>query len=263
MQKEDSLQELERELRNRTEEVETLKKGYDDFISLASHDLLSPVRKITTLLERFEQKCKGSIPEEANTYLERINHSLSTMSSLVNNITKLSLVRANPAMISAVNVNMIFDKILLNYKSEITAGEIVIHHDDIPLISSNEKDLEQLFKEIVVNAIKFKKPNIAAEIRVIYERLNEEEKRIYDLNPEIIFGRISIHDNGIGFKQDMAERIVKPFQRLHGNSTYPGNGIGLAICKKIAEVNGGIFTATGKENEGASFSVILPEFQNQ
>lgn len=262
MQSEESVTEIKNRLIEKTKEVEKLKSGYDDFISLASHDLLSPVRKITTLLERFEQKCKGSIPEDANIYLERINKSLGLMTSLVNNITSLSLIKAEPENVVEVDVNEVLDKIFSGFKSETDEGMLTVCKEQIPKMCGNPKDLELLFKELVVNALKFKNAGSPTEIRISYKRLNEEEKLINNLDSDKIYGQISFQDNGIGFKQEMAERILKPFQRLHGNSAYPGNGIGLALCKKIAEVNGGLFSACGKENEGATFSVILPEIQN-
>lgn len=262
MQNEESVTEIRNQLIEKTKEVERLKSGYDDFISLASHDLLSPVRKITTLLERFEQKCKGAIPEDANIYLERINNSLGIMTNLVNNITSLSSIKPEPENITGVDVNEILAKIFSGYKSETDSGKLSVQTEPIATLSANQKDIELLFKELVVNALKFRSEEGTIEIRISYKRLNEEEKLINNLNSEKIYGQISFQDNGIGFKQEMAERILKPFQRLHGNSAYPGNGIGLALCKKIAEVNGGLFRASGKENEGAIFSVILPEIQN-
>jgi len=94
----------------------------------------------------------------------------------------------------------------------------------------------------------------------LIDLLKQEEKIKLNLPPEIVYYEIRFADNGIGFNEEDATQILKPLVRLHGQSSYPGNGLGLAICDKIIKLHRGIFYAQGIENRGSVFVLILPEF---
>lgn len=262
MENEDKVKSLEIQLLKANQEINNLKSSYENFIHLAAHDLQSPVRKINTFLERFIEKCKKDIPEEAMSYITRINNSLDQLTSMIKDIANLAEIKIDRQQHEPVNLTDLFNSIISSMISKTECNTINFSIPALPVISGNLEELKYLFSELLNNSIKFKKTDCPLEITVNYSRLNNEEKMIYGLHAENIYANIMIHDNGIGFNKMLADRIVKPFERLHGNSTYPGNGIGLAICKKITESHLGIFQITGKENEGATSSVILPENQN-
>ena len=123
-------------------------------------------------------------------------------------------------------------------------------------------DAEQyccLFKNLLENAIKFSKKDSVPNIQIRSSVVSPEEKDQFNLEGDRLYYKIEITDNGIGFKKDYTEKIFRPFVRLHGKSQFPGNGMGLAICKKIMNVHHGIIYAESLENEGARFTLVLPE----
>ena len=121
--------------------------------------------------------------------------------------------------------------------------------------------MKQLFSNILSNAIKFKKPDAAVRVGVQAAKLSKAEKHVLSLPANQTFFRIEVRDNGIGFDPEYSEKIFQIFQRLNGKSEYPGSGIGLAICKKITEKHNGLIFAKSQPDEGAIFTVILPEKQ--
>ena len=121
--------------------------------------------------------------------------------------------------------------------------------------------MKQLFTNIINNAIKFHKENIAPKIIIETNVLSENEKLQYELKQNETYYKVQITDNGIGFENEYAMRIFQVFQRLHGKSEYPGSGIGLAICKKIMEHHHGIIYAENIPDTGARFTFIIPQSQ--
>jgi signal transduction histidine kinase len=121
--------------------------------------------------------------------------------------------------------------------------------------------MKQLFDNLLSNSIKFKKADEHPSIHIRSQRLTAKQKEQYHLNTSKNWFKIEFTDNGIGFEPEYSERIFQIFQRLHGKAEYPGSGIGLAICKKITEQHKGIIQAAGKPNNGATFTIILPECQ--
>ena len=129
----------------------------------------------------------------------------------------------------------------------------------LPLLQGSRTQYRQLFKNLLKNAILFGKSGTISAIEIRAEELPVDEKKYFDLPDNSSYFKITIADNGIGFRQEYAEKIFQPFVRLHGKSEYPGHGIGLAICKKIVSNHQGIIYAEGNTNEGARFMLILPQ----
>ena len=121
--------------------------------------------------------------------------------------------------------------------------------------------MKQLFTNILANAIKFRKPGAAPQVRISSEKVAEKEKSDRGLQADLNYFKIRISDSGIGFEQEYALKIFQIFQRLHGKAEYPGTGIGLAICKKIVDNHNGVLFAESSPGQGAEFTIILPENQ--
>jgi signal transduction histidine kinase len=131
--------------------------------------------------------------------------------------------------------------------------------DDLPFIVCNPLQIRQLFVNLLSNSLKFRKKDRKTIIRIGSRPATVEEKAAEKLPVDQVYYWITIADNGIGFEKEYAERIFLIFQRLHGKSEYPGSGIGLAICKKIADQHHGVIRAEGRPGDGAVFIVILPK----
>lgn len=127
------------------------------------------------------------------------------------------------------------------------------------MVISNQ--FNQLFQNLIANSLKFKKPETPPYISITHSFHRPDEIRHYNLSKAERYFKLTFKDNGIGFSNEYAEKIFFMFQRLHGKSEFDGAGIGLSICKKIAETHKGIILASGEENEGATFEIIIPVFE--
>ena len=254
------LEELEKKFEQLSITFDNYKKEYHEFIDIAAHDLDAPLRKLSALIERLTNKFKPVLTDkDAHEYITRINTSLDDMRSLIDGLTILSQIIADKREYTSCNIETIIEKTLADLQPIIKEKKAVITTSALPLAEGHLKQYNQLFRNLLDNAIKFSKEDTSPIINIRSTNITDEEKSYFKLQPEKQYCKIEISDNGIGFKQEYAENIFRPFVRLHGNSRFAGSGIGLAVCKKIVENYGGIIYAEGRENSGASFALILPQ----
>jgi two-component system CheB/CheR fusion protein len=136
--------------------------------------------------------------------------------------------------------------------------------DRLPEIEAVPFQMNQLFYDIIHNALKFSKINVPPLIHISANKVSKEKMKLHlGLNPKLHYWEIIFTDNGIGFDQKYERQIFSMFQRLSNSGKFAGTGIGLAICKKIVQAYSGEIYARGKENEGAAIHVILPVEQPQ
>lgn len=245
---------LEEQLQNTTDTLNNYKKIHNDFILIASHDLQAPLRKLSTFVERLNSKFKD-LPEEAKTYSERIQSAVISMRSLIDGLSSLSEVTEAEKSFQKCDLNELVQNIL----TDIQPGDnVTFTGSKLPVIEGNCTQLKHVFQNILDNAIKFQKKDSRLQITINAEEINEKEKKIFDLPAGKTYYKINIADNGIGFDDEYSEKIFNPFQRLHGRSEYEGNGLGLAICKKIMEKHNGIIYAKSSKDYGSLFILILP-----
>ncbi len=233
-------------------------KDYSEFIELASHDLDSPLRKLMLLSERLFNKLDDSIDADVKKYMERMQNSLSDIRSMVDDLSALAKLNSAPLTLSKCDIGNIINEAL---------HELIHHNDEKPVLSMEQLPVtegdatqyKKLFSNLLQNAIKFRWKGTIPEIKIYAEVLQDTLKESYQLPMEKAYYKIAVEDNGIGFREEDAAKIFTPFVRLNGKSEYPGNGIGLALCKKIVENHGGVIYAHGNEKSGASFILILPQ----
>ena len=256
------LEELEKKFEQLSITFDNYKKEYHEFIDVAAHDLDAPLRKLSALIERLTNKFKTVLTDkDAHEYITRINTCLDDMRSLIDGLTILSQIIADKREYTSCNIETIIEKTLADLQPIIKEKKAVITISALPLAKGHLKQYNQLFRNFLDNAIKFSKEDTSPIINIRSTNITDEEKSYFKLEPEKQYCKIEISDNGIGFKQEYAENIFRPFVRLHGNSRFAGSGIGLAVCKKIVENYGGIIYAEGRENSGACFALILPQIQ--
>jgi light-regulated signal transduction histidine kinase (bacteriophytochrome) len=255
---EERIMQLETELQKNTDALNRYKKEQEEFILIASHDLQAPLRKLSTFVERLTTKIKD-LPGEAKSYAERIQAAVTNMRSLVDGLGTLSEVTETTNNFRECDLNKLVQTILHDIQP---AENVTTSCSNLPVIKGNCTLLTHLFRNVLDNAIKFQKKDSPLQIIINSTGINEEEKKIFDLPANKTFHKIEISDNGIGFEDQYSEKIFQPFQRLHGKSEYEGNGLGLAICKKIMEKHNGIIYAKGAKDSGARFILILPETSN-
>lgn len=249
---------LEKELKQASEDLHGCKKEKEEFIFNASHDLKAPLRKLTTFTERLIRVAGQDLNEDALSCIDRIRKNVISMQSLIDDLSKLSEIEAKDfekCHLSDI-LNAVLEESSVPWKIESAA----IHIADLPVIYGNTSQLKLAFKSIIDNAIKFQPEGQRPEISISADLLKEEEKIKYHLPAENAYCAIQFADNGIGFNIKEAAQIFKPFVRLNGKSSYAGNGIGLAICDKIIKLHKGIVYAQPIQDKGSVFVVILPEF---
>lgn len=237
--------------------LERSNKELEQFASVASHDLQEPLRKIQTFGDQLKSKNGSTLNEDGHKYLDRMLGAADRAQVLINDLLSLSRIATKAQPFSRVDMNKLLRSVIadLEVRLEETGGQVEV--DDLPIIEADASQLRQLFQNLIVNALKFrsadKKPRIKISSRTI------ENKRLADVpgQPSSLC-QILVKDNGIGFDEKYLDRIFQPFQRLHSPQDYEGTGIGLSICRRIAERHGGDITAKSKPEHGATFIVTLP-----
>jgi signal transduction histidine kinase len=241
--------------------LESYKKNYAEFIDIAVHDLQAPLRKLSVLTDRLTTKYADISQNDVQVqeWIARINGCLTDMRSLIDGLSELANVTADSIQHASCSIPEIIKEIFREMDPVIKEKQAIITESHLPIIEGDAIQLTQLFKNILENAIKFGKTDIAPKINIRSQKLTDEEKKLAGLQQATQYFRIEISDNGIGFKQEHAQKIFQPFLRLNGKSAFAGNGLGLAICKKIVNNHQGIMFAESMENTGTRFTLIIPE----
>jgi signal transduction histidine kinase len=241
--------ELKKEIEERTKIEEELKRSNEDlqaFASIASHDLQEPLRKVIMFGDRLNAQFSREMNEKALGYLERMSDASARMQTLINELLLFSRVGSKAKPFSATNLEKIVREVLSDLESRLNRSKAKVVVEGLPTVEADGVQMRQLFQNLISNALKFHKKNIPPEV-IIRGHVNGSG-----------VCEILVSDNGIGIDDQYAQRIFKPFERLHGRSEYEGTGMGLAICRKIVERHGGAIAVISRPNEGCEFSVTLP-----
>lgn len=252
---EKTVYERTRELHQKNDELENRNHELQQFAWVASHDLKEPLRKIQTFNSLIGEKFLYD-NEQAKPYLERSIRSSKRMLDLIDNLLEYSRLSVS-ALFEPTDLQKILEDIMADLEVMIQENEASIHVGCMPVIEAVPGQVRQVFQNLISNALKFSKPGVSPEIRIGADRIRE---RNFDAppDPEGAYARITVEDNGIGFDEKYLDRIFTIFQRLHPREKYEGTGIGLAITRKIIDKHGGMITAKSRENQGATFIIILP-----
>ncbi len=254
---------IEDSLKNKMAALNQSNKELEEFAYVASHDMLEPLRKISTFSDRLSDKYKDILTGDGAMYLSRIIASAENMRYLINDLLEFSRVSSKEHSFEPTDLNEILRKAMTDLELTIEETGTRVTSPQLPVIDAVPSQMKQLFTNILNNAIKFRKEGVSPVISIDVAPLTAQERKKYELPASTTYHRISITDNGIGFEHEYATRIFQVFQRLHGKSEYPGSGIGLAICKKITEYHGGVIFAESTQGEGARFVFILPEHRKK
>ena len=232
------------------------------FSYIASHDLQEPLRKIMTFSSRLKDKYKSHLPEEARTYLNKIEESASRMAKLILDLLEYSRLLNEENLFVKTHLNAVVKNVLSDFELVIEQKKAAIHYDKMIAIDAIPLHVNQLFCNILSNALKFSKTDMAPVINISTHLLTPEDIKKYpNLNTQLPYCEIVISDNGIGFEQKYDQQIFVIFKRLNRRDEYDGTGIGLSICKKIVDNHHGIIFVESNLNEGSTFHIILPIHQ--
>jgi len=236
------LEKKENELRLAKTELERSNRELEQFASVASHDLQEPLRKISFFAERLAAGENDA--QKERDYLERVLSATHRMRTLIEDLLNYARVGTRAGSFEEVSLSDEIQTLLADIEIKVAETGAVIQIGELPTLYADRMQLRQLFQNLILNAIKFKKKDQTPQIEIRATPSGEGME-------------IRVIDNGIGFDQKYAERIFEPFRRLHGRAEYEGSGLGLAICRKIMARHGGTILAYGRPGEGAEFVLFF------
>ncbi|HVK60174.1 MAG TPA: ATP-binding protein [Bdellovibrionales bacterium] len=241
----------EEQLKLQARKLEISNRELEDFASVAAHDLQEPLRKIQAFSDRLKAKAEGTLVPEAVDYVNRIQNSAQRMQTLIIDLLSYSRVTTKAQPFVPIDLNQIVSQVVsdLIVRLEKTGGKVVFK--DLPTINADSSQMNQLFLNLINNALKFHRPGIPPVVEIKSRVLKGPRTRLDKCE-------ITIQDNGIGFDEKYVDRIFTIFQRLHGRNEYEGTGIGLAVCRKIIDRHEGQITANSIPGEGSTFIITLP-----
>ncbi len=243
---------LERRVAERTADLEERNKELQHFAYIASHDLREPLRKIRAFGDLLQNDAQDKLSEEADFYIQRMRSSASRMDDLLTDLLAFSRIATHTRPFTPVHVRQAISDAVEDYDLKISELDAVVDVQATGAVDADGSQLRQLMSNLIDNALKFRREGVEPRLRVHAS----VQPALEDASEEVC--RIVVEDNGIGFDEKYLDRIFEPFERLHGRSDYEGNGMGLAICRRIVQRHRGNITAESVPGEGSRFIVTLP-----
>jgi signal transduction histidine kinase len=257
---EEKVRQLNHKLLENIANLESANKDLERFAFMASHDLQEPLRKIRMFSDRLFSKYRDVLHEDAKM-VTRIQQAAERMQALIVDILAFSKISIDKSAFVISDLNVVLKDLLAEMEEEVHETQARISIDPLPPLVVSPTLMRPLFQNLISNALKYRKKDTEATIRIRSEvsiGVNDRDKNLVNR-----YCRIFVEDNGIGFDQKYAEEIFGMFRRLHNNGDYAGTGVGLALCKKIAELHNGYISARSKVNEGSTFIISLPIRQEE
>jgi len=235
---------LRDENRRTHEELARSNRDLEQFAYIASHDLQEPLRMVAMYTQLLAERYQGQLDASADKYIHYAADGALRMQALVQDLLAFSRVGRTGTDFQEIESLQVVEIALKNLQSTIQESAAEISRGDLPVIIADRTQMIQLFQNLVGNAIKFRGPD-PPQIQISAER--EEGKWCF-----------SVQDNGIGIAAKHVDEVFGIFKRLHTRAEYPGNGIGLAICKKIVEQHGGTIWVESHSKKGSLFRFTIP-----
>lgn len=238
----ETLQQINKELQRSNSNLE-------EFAHAASHDLKEPVRKIYFFTNQLKHQLSAHLGETDLRSFYRIENATQRMGNLIDDLLLYSHVSHRPHETENVDLNQKVQAVLEDLELDIEEKKADIHVEKLPIVKGYRRQLQQLFQNLITNALKYSKRDVPPHITISASRVTEN-KKAYHL--------ITVKDNGIGFDPEYADKIFQMFTRLHGKREYSGTGVGLSIAKKVVENHYGFIKAKSQPGEGSMFEIYLP-----
>lgn len=246
------LKEAQAELRRSNEELQLKNKELEQFAYIASHDLQEPLRKIRSFISLASRRITEE--QQETLYFENINRAAERMSHLIRDVLNYSTLSID-ANYEATDLSVVVQEILHDLEPSIEEKSAIISVEKLPTLHAIPSQMNQLFYNLINNALKFN--DGIPQIEISCRQVSAEETSEQNLNGPYYL--IQIKDNGIGIQDLYFEKIFSIFQRLHPQTVYQGTGIGLSLCKRIVENHNGIIRLESTVGEGSTFSIYLPK----
>jgi PAS domain S-box-containing protein len=237
---------LEKKVQQRTAELERKNKELEQFAYVASHDLQEPLQTTSGFVQLLRKQYYSRLDPTADQYIDYVVQASGRMKTLIKDLLDYSRIgRGNESR--QIDCNVLVQEVLADLHNVIVQNNVHIKTGQLPMLyNAYPSELKSLFQNLVSNSIKFRKPGLTPVLHIDALQTNG-------------FWQFSVKDNGIGIEEQYLEKIFVIFQRLHNRSTYDGSGIGLAHCKKIAELHGGKIWVESRPGEGSIFYFTIPD----
>ncbi|RPI33189.1 MAG: PAS domain S-box protein [Chloroflexota bacterium] len=243
------LKRAEKSLQEHMAKLERSNQALEDFAFIASHDLREPLRKVQAFGDRLKSRYIQELGDEGQDYIRRMQQAAARMQEMLDGLMMYSRVTTQGVAFMSVDLGQVVAEVLSDLEVRIkeTGGQVEI--GQLPVIQADPLQMRQLLQNLLGNALKFHRQGIPPIVKITCHLISGDRIQLV------------VEDNGIGFEEKFAGGMFKPFHRLHHRSVYEGTGMGLAICRKIAERHGGSISATGILEVGSTFTVTLPQDQ--
>ncbi len=235
----------QRDLAAKVEELARSNEDLEQFAYVASHDLQEPLRMVATYAQLIEERYADKLDDNGRKYVGYAVDGAVRMQALIKDLLAFSRCGRPGMEAGPVDCNQIVQRVLVNLQIAITQSGAFILPANLPNVWGNSSQLEHVFQNLISNAIKFRGERPP---RISIGAAKQDEEWAF-----------SVEDNGIGVLPEFAETIFCVFKRLHTRTEYPGNGIGLSICKKIVERHGGRIWVASWPGPGTKICFTLPD----
>jgi signal transduction histidine kinase len=229
-----------------TTELRHSKQHLRELLSIATHDLNEPLRKIRTFGDMIRRHSGDNLSVSSRYSLDRMMNATDQMALMIDGLIRYAHISDRPLDICSMDLNTVIREVVEDMERSYGNLREWLVIDALPTIRADALQIRQLFYNLIDNALKFRQDGVSPLVRITFE----QGGRTF---------RLSVSDNGIGFDGKYSERIFSLFERLEGRKRYAGNGIGLALCRRIVERHGGTLRASAAPGEGATFHIELPE----
>jgi hypothetical protein len=226
--------------------IQDKNRELEQFAYMAAHDLREPLRAVTLYLELFAKRYRGQLDDKADSFIHYAVDGAKRMDKLIKGLLHYSRVAVADASFTSVDTSKVFEEAVSNLDVAIRESGAVVTREELPTLTGDHTLLVQLFQNLLSNAVKFGQSGTAPEVRVSAAKKQKEW----------VF---SVSDNGIGIDPKYFDRIFAMFQRLNTRDEYPGSGIGLALCNRIAERHHGRLWVESVPGKGTTFYFTLAE----
>ncbi|MCU4744527.1 sensor histidine kinase [Natronoglomus mannanivorans] len=238
-----ALEQKNRQLERVQEQLEASNERLEQFAYAASHDLQEPLRMVSSYLQLIDGRYGDDLDDDGEEFLAYAIDGADRMKEMIDGLLEYSRIDTQGEPFAPVDLDEVLAAVRKDLELKIEETDAAIEADALPRVHGDERQLRQLFQNLVSNAIQYS-PS-APRVEITTERDGDEWV-------------VSVHDDGIGIDSAEQERIFEVFQRLHGPDERPGTGLGLALCRRIVERHGGEIWVESEPHEGSTFSFTLP-----
>lgn len=259
---ENELKRLNRSLMRKNKTIEQHNAEFASFSYIAAHDLKEPLRKIYTFIELILAQEKHNLSDNGKAHFRRIQSSAQRMGLLTDDL--LTFTQLNDEMktpLAPVDTAAVLDTVIKSLDEKMQRANARIEADHLPVIIGHAGMIEHLFRHILSNALKFQRKGNEPHILISSSVIDGIDIAGAPVQSDGEYIKLSFTDNGIGIDNQYLDKIFQMFQRLNTRQEYPGNGFGLALCKKILELHYGAITVESEPETGCTFNCYFPLYQ--